>query len=129
MPLKEIFTEQAYDLIAIKRLYETLGRIIAECSEKTIKNDLVYNGLVFTGLDGVILQLTNFAQQQYKILRQIQAQHLSEFSKKKMEEHLKEQTDQYLINHSKKTLDRAYQKWFPLVDFEREHNPTVLISI
>ena len=127
-PLKEHLERHVSDLRNTVRLYEMIKKIIGNCAGKPIVDDLVYNGLIFTSIDGVVLQATNCVQDIYKTLNVIKAHHLYRFSTEAVMTHLEqlEQSDEYILELNRKNLIKIHLNWFPLMRCENREiaNPT-----
>lgn len=123
--LQEQIVKNIHSYIEIKRLFKCQRLVIDLCAGKEIKNELLYEQMLATSIDGLVLRLTNLCGSIFTLLNRINGSYANEFYPEVIEIH---------VNHiahdevsykkmAKDYLEEIYKELFPLMKFENRARP------
>jgi Acetyltransferase (GNAT) domain len=130
-----LLDNQIYYFLQLKRLYELQAEILLRCEGRLIKNDLIYQQMLFASLDGLFVRISNFHDRLHKFFNLIKAHHLHRFKRNNKrdlavnprevltgdfrEKGVDRRTADIFTKEIQRNFDKQYDKLFPGV---RERN-------
>jgi hypothetical protein len=111
--------------IEVKRLFKFQRMVLDHCAGKEIKNELLYEQLLATSVDGLVLRLTNLGQSIFTLLSRINGSHSNEFYPEVIDSHINEIAHDEIgyKKYAKSYLENIYSELFPLMKFEKRTRP------
>ena len=73
MNVDDRLSEHIHAFLELKRLWQLIDETLKLCSEKEIKNDLLYFQVLLSSLDGLIVRFCNFTKDTYALLGQFES--------------------------------------------------------
>jgi hypothetical protein len=101
----KLLDEKIYYFIDLKRLYQLQTTILNLCEGRPIKNDLVYEQVLFASLDGLIVRLHNFQESVVDFLNVLKNDHLDRFKRNNKRELAVNPADVFTDDFSKRGVD------------------------
>jgi predicted N-acetyltransferase YhbS len=77
----EILDKEYHYFLHLKRLYLLQMRLLEGCEGRSIKNDLIYQQMLFAGIDGLFVRFDNFHRRLFDFLNTLKTDHLDRFKR------------------------------------------------
>jgi N-acetylglutamate synthase-like GNAT family acetyltransferase len=135
----ELLDKQIYSFISLKRLYELQVTVLHKCEGRPIKNDLIYQQMLFSSFDGLFARLYNYHDGLLMFLNILKSNHLDNFkrnNKRGLEVNAREvltdnfdkagvdkRTANIFTKGLQSRFDETYDRLFPGVRERKEGRP------
>lgn len=77
----QLLDKEIHYFLHLKRLYELQMNVLKACDGRIIKNDLIYQQMLFASLDGLFVRLDNFHVRLINFLNVLKNDHLDRFKR------------------------------------------------
>ncbi len=112
--------EQINYFMELKRLYRLQMGLFEACEDRLIKNDLIYQQMLFASIDGLFVRLDNFCERLQKVLNIFKCDHLDQFKRNKKRGLTVDpkqvvsggQDEQWAARAVSREFERASMRWF-----------------
>ena len=135
----KILDREYHYYLHLKRLYSLQMNVLNACSGRTIKNDLVYQQMLFASIDGLFVRLINYRGRLLDLLTRLKNNHLDRFKKNNKkgltvspekisnfgdsDPHGSKFVSRVFTAQMKQNFDKVYDRLFPGVKLRAEGRP------